>query len=183
METIKQWETEELSKVVEALLFSSSKPLSLGELVRLTHSKAKDIVAAISALENRLSNSGLMLQRHADLVQIVTRPLAAPYVAELHGMKSGPRISKAAYETLAIVAYRQPITKHEIDKIRGSNSSTVIDTLIERDLITCVGRAKRPGRPLLYGTTLKFLQLLGISSLDQLPPVEQIIARANEGNE
>jgi segregation and condensation protein B len=160
----------ELSTAVEAILFSSNHPLRLRDLEHATESSRADIEAALEELRGALSERGLMLQRHLDTVNLVTRPELASYVRRaLHPEVSG-RLSAAAYETLAIVAYRQPVPRGRIEELRGVSCESVLANLELRDLITEVGRGTGPGQPKLYGTTMRFLQMLGLESLDQLPP-------------
>jgi len=110
-----------------------------------------------------------MLQRHQDQVQLVTRPELAAYVRRALRPEVTGKLSTAAYETLAIVAYQQPVTRSKIEEIRGVNSDGVISNLELRDLVKEVGRGTGPGQPRLFGTTIRFLQMLGLESLDDLP--------------
>jgi len=111
-----------------------------------------------------------MLQRHKDEVQLVTRPEVAAYVRRALRPDVTGRLSAAAYETLAIVAYQQPVTRSRIEEIRGVSCESVLGNLELRDLVTEVGRGPGPGQPKLYGTTMRFLQVLGLSSVKDLPP-------------
>src|SRR5438105_10127079 len=111
-----------------------------------------------------------MLQRHQDQVHLVTRPEVAPFVRRALRPEVTGRLSSAAYETLAIVAYQQPVTRARVEDLRGVNCESVLANLELRNLVSEVGRGSGPGQPKLYGTTMRFLQLLGLSSLDDLPP-------------
>ena len=160
----------ELAAAVEAILFASNRPLKLRELQQVIGSDRAGLEAALRRLEASLEDRGLMLQRHGDEVQLVTRPELAGYVKRALRPEVTGKLSPAAYETLAIVAYQQPVTRSRIEEIRGVNCDRVLANLELRDLVTEVGRAPGPGQPKLYGTTMRFLQLLGLRSLDELPP-------------
>src|SRR5262249_33086753 len=127
------------------------------------------IEQALDELRESLTHRGLMLQRHHDQVQLVTRPELAAYVRRALRPEVTGRLSTAAYETLAIVAYQQPVSRSKIEEIRGVNSDGVISNLELRALVREVGRGTGPGQPRLYGTTIRFLQMLGLESLDDLP--------------
>ena len=115
---------------------------------------------------------GLCLQRIGNRVQLTTTPEAAPYVERFLGLEARTRLSRAALETLAIVVYRQPITRPEIESIRGVSSDSVLRTLLSVGLVEEIGRAPTVGRPILYGSTFEFLQHFGLSSLEELPPLD-----------
>jgi segregation and condensation protein B len=127
------------------------------------------VEGALEELRESLSQRGLMLQRQQDLVGLVTRPELSAYVRRALRPELTGRLSPAAYETLAIVAFQQPVTKSRIEEIRGVNCDSVLANLELRDLIKEVGRAPGPGQAKLYGTTMRFLQVLGLESLQQLP--------------
>ena len=159
----------ELAQAVEAILFSSNRPLKLRELQQATESGAKEVQGALDELRDSLAGRGLMLQRHGDQVQLVTRPQLASYVRRALRPEVTGKLSPAAYETLAIVAYQQPVTKARIEQIRGVNSDGVMANLELRNLVVEVGRGSGPGQPKLYGTTMRFLQVLGLASVADLP--------------
>ena len=167
-----------LSAAVEAILFSSNRPVRLGELQRATDSERTAVEEALEELRESLAHRGLMLQRQHDLVGLVTRPEVAGYVRRALRPEVTGRLSPAAYETLAIVAFQQPVTKSRIEEIRGVNCDSVLANLELRDLVVEVGRAPGPGQARLFGTTMRFLQVLGLESLDQLPVPER---RAEDG--
>jgi segregation and condensation protein B len=127
------------------------------------------VEGALEELRDSLSQRGLMLQRQQDLVGLVTRPELAAYVRRALRPEVTGRLSPAAYETLAIVAFQQPVTKSRVEEIRGVNCDSVLANLELRDLVAEVGRAPGPGQAKLYGTTMRFLQVLGLESLEQLP--------------
>jgi len=162
-------EPDRLSAAIEAILFSSNRPLKLRELQQATEADRTAVEAALEALRESLTHRGLMLQRHQDQVHLATRPEVAAYVRRALRPEVAGRLSPAAYETLAIVAYQQPVTRSRIEEIRGVNSDGVLANLELRDLVVEVGRGEGPGQPKLYGTTMRFLQMLGLESLDQLP--------------
>jgi len=132
----------------------------------------KEPVAPLS-LHVLLQGRGIRVQRHRQRVRFVTAPEAASVVRAFLGLEAKVRLSRAALETLAIIAYRQPITRPEIDAIRGVSSDGVVRSLLEKGLIEEVGRAQAPGRPILYGTTPRFLELVGLTSLEDLPPLQE----------
>ncbi|TMF85946.1 MAG: SMC-Scp complex subunit ScpB [Chloroflexi bacterium] len=163
-----------LAGSLEAILFSSNRPLKIRELAQATDSDRTAVELALDELREALADHGLMLQRQDDQVVMTTRPeFAAPVRRALRPEVTG-RLSAAAYETLAIVAFNQPVPRSRIEEIRGVNCDSVLANLELRNLVVEVGRGSGPGQPKLYGTTMRFLQVLGLESLDQLPsPVAQ----------
>ena len=159
----------ELVQALEAILFSSNRALKLRELQLATETGGKEVQAALDELAAALAGRGLMLQRQGDLVQLVTRPEVASFVRRALRPDVTGKLSSAAYETLAIVAYQQPVTKSRIEEIRGVNCDSVVANLELRNLVVEVGRGSGPGQPKLYGTTMRFLQVLGLASLSDLP--------------
>lgn len=159
---------------VEALLFVAEDPPSIAQLARALEVPSEAVEAALDALHERLKDRGLRLQRKGDRVQLVTAPEAAEDVRRFLGLNATPRLSTAALETLAIIAYRQPITRAEIEAIRGVNCEGVLRTLLAKGLIEEVDRAEGPGRPIRYGTTFLFLQHFGLRSLSDLPPLDGV---------
>lgn len=161
--------SEPLSQALEAILFSSNRPLRLRELQQATETGAKEVQAALDRLRDALAGRGIMLQRQGDQVQLVTRPEVASFVRRALRPEVTGKLSPAAYETLAIVAYQQPVTRSRIEEIRGVSCDSVLANLELRSLVVEVGRGGGPGQPKLYGTTMRFLQVLGIASLSDLP--------------
>ena len=159
----------ELVQALEAILFSSNRALKLRELQQATETGGKEVQAALDELAAALAGRGLMLQRQGDLVQLVTRPEVASFVRRALRPEVTGKLSPAAYETLAIVAYQQPVTKSRIEEIRGVNCDSVVANLELRNLVVEVGRGSGPGQPKLYGTTMRFLQVLGLANLSDLP--------------
>jgi segregation and condensation protein B len=166
-----------LTQLVEAALFSADSPLSLSELAKLDRDASKaDIQAALQELRDKYATAGhgIELTELAQGYQILTRPEFAEAIAQAHLVTRPRRLSAAALETLAIIAYRQPVGRAEVEEIRGVSVEGVLRSLQERGLIDVVGRAEGMGRPLLYGTTAAFLELLGLAGLKDLPRIEEL---------
>ncbi|HLI26370.1 MAG TPA: SMC-Scp complex subunit ScpB [Chloroflexota bacterium] len=153
-----------------ALLFAAEEPLSLGQAARILEVPLPVLEAVAAALEAE-PPPGLMVQRLGDALRLVTAPASARYVERLLGGPPVARLSRAAQEVLAIVAYRQPITRAEIEALRGVNSERALEALLARGLVAAVGRKETVGRPALFGTTAAFLDYLGLRSLAELPPL------------
>jgi len=165
-----------LTARVESLLFVADGPVSAGRLAEALEVTPGQVERALSELEATYAGRGLCLQRAGSRVQLITAPEAASYVERFLGLEARTRLSRAATETLAIIAYRQPITRPEIDVIRGVSSDSVLRTLLSAGLIEEVGRATTVGRPILYGSTFEFLQHFGLRGLDELPPLDSALA-------
>ena len=163
--------SEQLAIHLEAVCFALNRPLTFGEAGAILGRSAADVREAADVLATALTGRGLMLQRHNDELQLVTRPDAAWAVQRALNPERPGRLSRPAMETLAIVAYRQPVTRAGIEGIRGVNCEAVLDSLERRELIEELGRQETPGHPRLYGTTLRFLQVVGLESIDRLPPL------------
>jgi segregation and condensation protein B len=164
-------------QIVEAVLFASDAPLTVGEIARADESLDEDQVEqALGLLRAEYDDAGRSFQlvELAEGHQILTRPEFAPYLERFDNVPKPSRLSGPALETLAIVAYRQPIGRLEMEYVRGVGVSGVIRTLQERGLIEVVGRAEGLGRPLLYGTTQHFLEHFGFRSLEALPRPEEL---------
>jgi len=161
-------------QLVEAVLFVAEGPVRLDELVRALQVEPEEAERGLSALEASLSGRGLRLVRVGQRVQLVTAPGAAEAVDRFLGGSSSAKLSAAALETLAIIAYRQPVTRAQIEAIRGVNSDGVIRTLIARGLVEPLGRLDQAGRPEILGTTFEFLQYFGITSLSELPKLPEL---------
>jgi segregation and condensation protein B len=163
--------TTDLAAGLEAVLFTLNRPVGLIELRDILQAPMAEVESAAGRLQERLRGRGLLLQRHQDQLQLVTDPAQADVVRRVLRPEYPARLSPAAYETLAIVAYRQPLTRARIEEIRGVNCEAVLENLQEKGLVTEVGRMEAPGNPRLFGTTIKFLQILGLSRLEDLPPL------------
>ena len=176
----------DLPPLLEAYLFVATEPVQPAEVARLLHVEAAAVEEAFEDMANayaRRINSGLHIVRIAGGYQMATRPSLAEGIARLlaaPGQKS--RLSKPALETLAIIAYQQPVTQAEIEAVRGVNADGVLKTLTERLLIQETGRREVPGRPFLYGTTPDFLHYFGLNTLEDLPPLEDIIVAETEAD-
>jgi segregation and condensation protein B len=166
----------ELKSIVEALIFASPEPVTVKTLTKLLDSEPKeDIVAAIEALkEDYQRPGGLTLVEVAGGYQIVTRAELHEWVRRLFHERTTQKLSVASLETLAVIAYKQPVTAPEISEIRGVNTVGVLGTLVERHLVKVVGRKPVVGRPFLYGTTREFLDRFGLNDLSDLPKVEDM---------
>ncbi|HYY13662.1 MAG TPA: SMC-Scp complex subunit ScpB [Chthoniobacterales bacterium] len=183
-----------LNRVVEALLFSAQKPISANEIVDLlrradggnefppnefTKVRAAEVATALQELKIEYveQHRAFQLVEQAEGWQLATDPQYARWVRELFPMPRPARLSAPALETLAIIAYRQPITRAEVEAVRGVSIDGVLQTLLERGLVKIAGRADIPGRPLLYQTTESFLDHFGLRSLDELPNAEELRKR------
>ena len=166
-----------LAKLLEAALFAASRPLTLEELASLEPEQgAASVRAALEELRTRYAGDdhGVALVEIAQGWQFLTRPEYAEAIERAQFALRPRRLSPAALETLAIIAYRQPVGRVEVDEIRGVDSGAVIDKLVERGLIEIASRGEGLGRPLLYGTTPQFLEILGLRDLDELPRLEEL---------
>jgi segregation and condensation protein B len=183
-----------LSRVVEALLFSAQKPLSIRELAaaikgagaeddlspnEFAHATEAEIAAALEQLkiEYVQEQHAFEIAEKAEGWQLVTDPAFVRWVRQLFPAPKPARLTAPALETLAIIAYRQPITRADVEAVRGVNIDGVLQTLMERGLVKIAGRAEIPGRPLLYETTQFFLDHFGLRTLDELPNVEELRKR------
>ena len=165
----------DLPALLESLLFVSAQPAALSKLAQTLEIDEADVEAALDELAANYdaNRRGLRVQRKRDRVQLITAPEAAPYVERYLGLDLSSKLSTAALEALAVVAYRQPVTRTEIEAVRGVNCDGVLRTLMARELVEPVGRLEQAGRPYLYGTTFQFLQYFGLESLDALPPLPE----------
>ena len=159
----------DLPAVLEALLFVSAEPVAPLQLATVLELSVSDVEQGLRELEGELQRRGLRLQRHGGRVQLTTAPEMAETVERFLGLEATSRLSRAALETLAIVAYQQPVTRPYIEGVRGVSSDGVMKSLLSKGLIQEVGRAEGPGRPILYGTAPDFLQHFGLNSLTELP--------------
>jgi segregation and condensation protein B len=162
---------DRLPSIIESILFVADEAVDVSLLSRALRRPLADIEDALALLEDRCSLGGTRLQRTGDTVQLVTAPDAGPYVERFLGLESRQRLSGAALESLAIIAYKQPMTRAGVEQVRGVNSDGAIGSLIARGLVEEVGRAPGPGRPALLGTTLRFLEHFGLSKPEDLPPL------------
>ena len=181
-----------LPQVLEALLFASPKPLTLAELraalksaaefteephaADLSRSREQDLINALAALSARYRQNGqaFELSETASGWQLNSSAMYAPWVRQLFPESRPARLSAPALETLAIIAYRQPLTRTDVEAVRGVDAGGVVQTLLDRGLVRIAGRAELPGRPLIYATTERFLEHFGLRSVDELPAFEEL---------
>jgi segregation and condensation protein B len=163
-----------LSAQLEALLFVSGEPVATAQLAAALDVAPSVIERGLNELDASLASRGLRLQRHAGRVQLTTAPQLAELVERFLGLEATTHLSRAALETLAIIAYQQPVTRPQIDSIRGVNSDSMLKSLLHKNLILESGRADGPGRPILYSTTPEFLQHFGLNSILEMPQLAQV---------
>ena len=166
-----------LQGILEALLFVAGEPLTLDRLVTVLEGSSRaEVRDALSALQRdyAAAGRGLQIVEIAGGYQIATRVDCAPWIKRLERVKAGAKLSRSAMETLAIIAYKQPLVRGEIEQIRGVDTAGVLRTLLDRRLIRIVGRKDIPGRPIMYGTSKQFLQAFGLNDLSDLPALRDI---------
>ena len=168
-----------LRGLLEALVFASDKPMKAGELARLASAPVKQVRELLKELEGAYVGRGIVLGEIAGGWLFRTSVEYAPFVREMSSEKP-VRLTRAQVETLAIAAYRQPITRPEIDDIRGVDSGATLKLLLERDLVRILGKKDEPGRPILYGTTNQFLEFFGLKSLKDLPTLKEFTELSDE---
>ncbi len=161
----------DIPAALEALLFVSPEPVAPSQLATALGVSLAAVEQGLQQLEGELQPRGLRLQRHAGRVQLTTAPEMAGLIERFLGLEATSHLSRAALETLAIVAYQQPVTRPYVEGVRGVSSDGVMKSLLGKGLIHEMGRAEGPGRPILYSTTPDFLQHFGINSLTELPPL------------
>ena len=164
-----QNDPEQLKSALESLLFVAGRPLERAELRRLLAINNDQLEAALNALAAECEKRGVRVQRLGEQVQLVSAPENARYIAALLGLPTQARLTTAALETLAVIAYRQPMTRSQIETIRGVNSDRALASLVAHSLVNEIGRAATIGHPALFATTPEFLQQFGLISLDDLP--------------
>jgi len=169
-------EGRELAAVLEALLFVSPEPVPLSRLTTaIGHVSKAEVEQALMRLEQDLAQEGrgIQLVKLAGGYRLVTKAEYAPWLKRLDKAKAAQKLSRSALESLAIIAYKQPLVRAEIEEIRGVETSGVLRTLLERKLVRIVGRKEVPGRPIMYGTTKFFLEHFGLQDITQLPPLRE----------
>lgn len=166
---------KQLAAAVESLLFVSGRPLQYAELRKILDIDETRLIQSLQVLEQDLISQqrGIRLQLMGEQVQLVTAPENARYVAALLGLPMTAKLTTAAMETLAVIAYRQPITRSQIEAVRGVNSDRALASLIQHGLVAEVGRAQTVGRPALFATTSEFLQQFGLTKLEELPGINR----------
>jgi len=173
--------TDGIKNIIESIIFASDEEIPLKEIIEILDSfkieiKANEIEECIKDLNSEYENNNNSFEiiKIAGGFQFSTRKKFAHFVGKLYTETQKKKLSSSAIETLAIIAYKQPITRSDIEFVRGVNVDYIVNSLLERDLITIKGRADGPGRPILYGTTANFLKVIGLNSLDDLPKLKEI---------
>ncbi len=166
---------EALGRDLEAILFVADESIPSSVLAQLTGSDRREVERALQELAERRVGSGIVLRSVAGGWRLYTHPEAAPAVERFVLSSRHVRLTRAALETLAVVAYKQPVTRHQVSAIRGVDSDGVLRALVGRGLLEEVGRDDGPGRPVLFGTTPEFLERLGLSSVADLPPLAPLL--------
>ncbi|HVM72340.1 MAG TPA: SMC-Scp complex subunit ScpB [Anaerolineales bacterium] len=174
--------TLDIPAALEALLFVSPEPVAPAQLAAALDLSVSAVEQGLKQLDGELQARGLRLQRHAGRVQLTTAPEMAEAIERFLGLEATSRLSRAALETLAIIAYQQPVTRPYIEGVRGVSSDGVMKSLLSKGLVQEIGRAEGPGRPILYGTAPDFLQHFGLNSLTELPPLTLPEPEAGNGN-
>jgi len=169
-------DARELKAILEAVLFVSSEPVPVARLVSLVGTVSKaEVIQALGILKHDLDQNGrgIQLVQIAGGYRLVTKQEYGPWLKRMDKAKAAQKLSRSALESLAIIAYKQPLVRSEIEEIRGVETSGVLRTLCERKLVRIVGRKDVPGRPIMYGTTKFFLEHFGLQDLSQLPPLRE----------
>jgi len=172
---------DRLKLIVESVLFVADEPVEVSALARIAEAPLNEVQRAIDDLTAECHRRGVRVQRTESAVQMVTAPEASLYVERFLGVEEDHRLSRAALETLAIIAYKQPITRQAIESIRGVNCDRALASLRARGLVTEVGRAQTVGRPYLFGTTFRFLEYFGLEKPEDLPPLEEALEEGGRG--
>ena len=168
-------EDKEAKSIIEAILFISGEPVSLDTIRKLIEVDKYNTDRLVRELISDYSvrYTGILIIEVSDGFQMVSNPACAPWIKKLLNTSVPKKLTQSSLETIAIVAYKQPIIKAEIEAIRGVNSDGVVKTLLERRMIKILGRKEVPGRPLMYGTTIEFLQYFGLKDLSELPTLKE----------
>lgn len=166
-----------IREAFEAILFAAGQPMTYEKLAQALDITEEEASACADELALSYEGRGIQLIRVGDGCQLVTREKYLPYIRTALGVRRGGNLSRASLETLAIIAYNQPVTRAYIDEVRGVDTGYVVSSLVEKGLIASKGRLDVPGRPMLYGTTDAFLRVFGLERLDQLPPADQFLSR------
>ncbi|MCM8763260.1 MAG: SMC-Scp complex subunit ScpB [Candidatus Omnitrophica bacterium] len=165
-----------IKNIIEALLFTSDKPILIEQIKSIFDgvepSRIRSILEKLKS-EYEQDKRGIRLEEVAGGFQFITAPEYAPFIKKFYKQRIRRRLSSSALETLAIIAYKQPITKLQIESLRNVDATAIIQGLLEKDLIKIVGRKDAPGRPFVYGTTRQFLEFFGLKSLEELPKMEE----------
>ena len=164
-------ETEKISAIIESILFASGNPVSVGRLVSSLRLEKSLVITTLESLINKFNkdDSGICIVKTSDSYQMCTKPEYAVYIRKVMDLSRKLPLSSASMEVLTIIAYNQPVTKNFIENLRGVDCSSLVNNLLNKDLIEESGRLEVPGRPMLYKTTLNFLKCFGLNSIDELP--------------
>ena len=165
----------EAKKVLEAILFAAGHAVTYKKLSEVMNMSEGDVRELVSKYRDEYDGAfprGIQLLTLGNACQLVTKEDYAGYIRAALGIKEGGNLSKSSMETLAVIAYNQPVTKTYVDQVRGADSAYAVNSLLDRGLIECRGRLDVPGKPRLYGTTVTFLRSFGLSSIEELPPLE-----------
>lgn len=181
MEEIKDLQTTEIknpSAVIEAIMFAAGYPMKYEKLAGVLNITPSEVKRYVSELAEKYNDDdhGIMVLMFPETCQFCTKEQNMPYIKEALGIKRGGNLSASSMEVLAIVSYNQPVTRSFVDLVRGVDSSYAMNSLVDKGLIETCGRLDAPGRPMLYGTTDKFLRVFGLNSIDELPEVELLRA-------
>ncbi|HMU93207.1 MAG TPA: SMC-Scp complex subunit ScpB [Anaerolineales bacterium] len=174
---------QSLAAKIEAMLFVSAEPVPMAQLAAALDVTASVVERGLKELDEALLNRGLRLQRNGGRVQLTTAPEMAVLIETFLGLEATTHLSRAALETLAIIAYQQPCTRPQVDAVRGVNSDGMLKSLLSKGLVQEAGRTDGPGRPILYSTTPEFLQHFGLGSILELPPLSAPTEPDNEHSE
>lgn len=173
---------KEIKAIIEALLFIWGDPLSVKDISNILEIQKQDVIRILKKMmdEFNYNRKGLRIVRIKNSYQLTTRPEHYQWISKLYQENNKKSLSTAAIETLSIIAYRQPITRSEIEAIRGVRCNKSLETLLNKNLIKEKGRLEKIGRPIIYGTTDEFLRYFGFENLDDLPPVENFDIKSEE---
>ncbi|MGA1825315.1 MAG: SMC-Scp complex subunit ScpB [bacterium] len=176
---------EEHAAIIEAMLFASSRPLSLTQIKKIVKISSDEIFAAVQRLKENLASRGrgITIVEIAEGYHICTKKKYAPWVMQLFENQQKHRLNRASLETLAIIAYKQPVTRQEIEDIRGVDSIASIRNILKRNFITILGKKETIGRPLIYGTTAHFLLSFGLKNISELPTLKELKGLCDDGND
>jgi segregation and condensation protein B len=170
----------ELKALIESLLFVADRPVTAEHLATALDVPVAEVEAALQGLDEEYRERGIRIQRKGERLQLVSAPEAGAHIERFLGIEISGRLSTAALEALSIVAYRQPVTRAQVEAIRGVHSDSVLRSLVRRGLIEEIGRAESVGRPILYGTTFEFLQQFGLQSMRDLPEWQELAQTLQE---
>ena len=173
-------EPNEIPQILEAILFVAGEPVAVADLAQALEVSEMEIMHAVEALERECERRGVTVHRYGDHLRMETRPEYAPYVERLLQPVQRQTLSQTAMETLAVIAYRQPVTKGEVEQVRGDKFDDSVQSLLHKGLIREAGRKEALGRPILYATTDRFLEHFGISDIRELPPLPDVQEKVDE---